>query len=839
MMMRRGYREFLLFLWIPLLLFIPSLSFGQDNELCISCHEDEDLETVRYGVSLSLYVTEEHLEGTPHEGFNCIDCHTDLEGVDEFPHASRLILPDCGSCHTDAQEEFVEGFFQPLIEKGYTSIPTCSDCHGRHNVTWVGHPRKVCGVCHQDILNDFLRSAHWSEETQESDVTCVSCHDPHFKHEKSLYAPSEWKLHITESCNQCHLEEVQNYNSSRYYNELKKGNLNAPVCSDCHAKHIVLSPRDPESEVSVARLDIICSQCHIGYETSIHRPQVGDDPRLETCVGCHKGHSTDMVADSRSSIFEMNLSQICLQCHKASLITGENDAHGEIHRNQIDRMEWGEIANCGLCHDYHFKADDHLAQNGLEKSCVDCHPDQQREYERSSHYIALAKGHEEAPNCMTCHGERVIQKPGEFFTGQSLVDLCGDCHGNREMILQFQLNPEVIQGYNTSYHGQMYQLGYQGEEFATCVSCHDNHSILPSEDPASTISQTRILETCGQCHESVNVNFVSYLQHYSPMVQEENPILHYINTFMILLLGVTLTIFGGHTLLWLIRLVIKRLLYGPIKKPPKSQFRVKRFKVIERLMHLAIIISFITLAMTGLPLKYSHTEIANWYAHHIVGFRTAAVLHRLAASLLGVVFAINLILIFYKRFIQKKRGIFLGPDSLVPNWQDVKDFFAHISYFIGARVKPPPFGRWTYWEKFDYFAVFWGMVIIGGSGLTLWFPEFFTQLLPGWAINAAHIIHSEEALLATAFIFTVHFFNTHLRPGAFPMDEVIFSGYMTEEQFKEERQLQYESLTEEEYKTMLTKPLLPWMKRLFYIGGYIFLTIGFVLLVIIIIGTFS
>ena len=82
----------------------------------------------------------------------------------------------------------------------------------------------------------------------------------------------------------------------------------------------------------------------------------------------------------------------------------------------------------------------------------------------------------------------------------------------------------------------------------------------------------------------------------------------------------------------------------------------------------------------------------------------------------------------------------------------------------------PQYGRWTYWEKFDYFAVFWGIAVIGSTGLMLWFPEFFTRLLPGWLINVATIIHSDEALLATGFIFTVHFFNTHLRPEKFPMD---------------------------------------------------------------------
>jgi cytochrome b subunit of formate dehydrogenase len=112
---------------------------------------------------------------------------------------------------------------------------------------------------------------------------------------------------------------------------------------------------------------------------------------------------------------------------------------------------------------------------------------------------------------------------------------------------------------------------------------------------------------------------------------------------------------------------------------------------------------------------------------------------------------------------------------------------------VGAGPRPR-YGRWTYWEKFDYFAVFWGIFVIGSTGLMLWFPVFFTQVLPGWLINVATIIHSDEALLATGFIFTVHFFNTHLRPEKFPMDTVVFTGRMPVAEFKRDKPAEYEAL---------------------------------------------
>ena len=140
-------------------------------------------------------------------------------------------------------------------------------------------------------------------------------------------------------------------------------------------------------------------------------------------------------------------------------------------------------------------------------------------------------------------------------------------------------------------------------------------------------------------------------------------------------------------------------------------------------------------------------------------------------------------------------SLVFGPESLVPNRQDLKEFIATMKWFV-RRGERPQYGRWTYWEKFDYFAVFWGIFIIGSTGLTLWFPIFFTRLIPGSFINVATIIHSDEALLATGFIFTVHFFNTHLRPEKFPMDTTVFTGRMSLAELKRDKPREYAALVE-------------------------------------------
>ena len=159
--------------------------------------------------------------------------------------------------------------------------------------------------------------------------------------------------------------------------------------------------------------------------------------------------------------------------------------------------------------------------------------------------------------------------------------------------------------------------------------------------------------------------------------------------------------------------------------------------------------------------------------------------------------------------------------------------YQQFRWFFG-RGPRPVFDRYTYFEKFDYWAVFWGMGIIGGSGLLLWFPVAFSRLVPGWVFNIALLVHGEEALLAVGFIFTIHFFNSHLRPGKFPMDMVIFTGRVTEHELQEERPAEYARRTG---SAGVPPDAGPPSRRAFVAGrviGTIAVTIGLALVALII-----
>jgi len=266
-------------------------------------------------------------------------------------------------------------------------------------------------------------------------------------------------------------------------------------------------------------------------------------------------------------------------------------------------------------------------------------------------------------------------------------------------------------------------------------------------------------------------------------------------------------------------------------KPLEREF--VRFTRLQRTLHACMIVSFLSLATTGLTLKFSYTKWAAMVSRFLGGFQVAGFIHRTAAILMFGVFFVHLYnLVQVKRREYKSwRELLLGPSTMLPMPEDARQFIATMKWFVGAGPRPQ-YGRWSYWEKFDYFAVFWGIAVIGSTGLTLWFPIFFTRFLPGPFINIATVIHSDEALLATGFIFTVHFFNTHLRPEKFPMDTTIFTGHMPVRELKRDKPLEYEKLVASgRLEEHLEEPQPEIVVRTIRVFAWIALSIGFSIVV--------
>lgn len=265
---------------------------------------------------------------------------------------------------------------------------------------------------------------------------------------------------------------------------------------------------------------------------------------------------------------------------------------------------------------------------------------------------------------------------------------------------------------------------------------------------------------------------------------------------------------------------------------PAPRF-VRRFDAFDRTLHGLLMLSFLGLAATGLPLVFSDETWARTLVRLLGSFEVAGWLHRVCATLLIGVFLTHLGRLTRRLVVNREWGILWGPRSMVPHPRDLTDLIGHVRWFVG-RGPRPAFDRYTYWEKFDYWAVFWGMGIIGASGLLLWFPFFFSQFVPGWVFNVALLIHGEEALLAVGFIFTMHFFNGHLRPEKFPMDRVIFTGRITEEELRHERPSEWARLQAEGgLDPITTTAPEPWLVRLGTVIGTTAVTIGLLLVALI------
>ncbi len=263
---------------------------------------------------------------------------------------------------------------------------------------------------------------------------------------------------------------------------------------------------------------------------------------------------------------------------------------------------------------------------------------------------------------------------------------------------------------------------------------------------------------------------------------------------------------------------------------------VFRFPLGQRLLHGLLMVSFLGLVATGMPLFFSRAGWAIWLAHALGGFGVMGFFHRVNAILLTACFLIHLAQVGHGVLIRRQAGILWGPDSLVPRGKDVVDLVQHFRWFVGLGAKPR-FDRFAYWEKFDYWAVFWGMLVIGTSGYLLWFPSFFARVLPGWVFNVALLVHGEEALLAAGFIFTIHFFNSHLRPEKFPMDLVIFTGRVREDELREERPEEHLRLVAGgRLASTLADPPARWLRNLGWIVGGTAVAIGLTLFALILVA---
>ena len=629
------------------------------------------------------------------------------------------------------------------------------------------------------------------------------------------------------------------------------------LCTSCHTG-ITELPHDANPP------SVSCAGCHevVGkeYATSIHGvSRAMGASGAPTCKDCHGTHDILSVKNPDSPVFKLNLPHTCAKCHSNPGLTSEYRMKypeapvqyaESIHGRALLKMGLIVAPSCNDCHGVHTikRAVDRsspINHANIAKTCGKCHVSVEKVYEGSIHGQLLATGDPRAPVCSDCHTAHQIESPeGGNFKKLMSDERCGGCHKDR------------LAYYRETYHGKAMALGNPNvaPEVAACYDCHGYHDILPPSDPQSRLSPAHIVQTCRQCHPKATVSFTRYIPHANPLDATHYPALHLTFVVMTSLLIGTFGVFGVHTVFWFFR-------SGYLYRHDSKSFReakisaqsddewFTRFLPLERMLHFMLVTSFLLLVMTGMPLKFYYTDWAKSIFNLLGGAAVARTFHHFAAFILFVCFSLHVIellnTIWARRpgFRDPQTGKFqlrralkvvFGPDSMLITLQDWRDFIAHQKWFFGNGPRPQ-FDRWTYWEKFDYLAVFWGVFAIGLSGLVMWFPQFFTRFMPGWVINIALIIHSDEALLAAGFIFTFHFFNTHFRLEKFPMDTVIFSGRISKTEMLHERKRWYDRLEGEKHlDDYRVKDEWQKWRSIHRSFGYVFFGLGLVLLALIV-----
>jgi cytochrome b subunit of formate dehydrogenase len=293
-----------------------------------------------------------------------------------------------------------------------------------------------------------------------------------------------------------------------------------------------------------------------------------------------------------------------------------------------------------------------------------------------------------------------------------------------------------------------------------------------------------------------------------------------------------------HVVLWLYRESMDRIQGKGFKEdldhPEVVYFR--RFTPVWRWIHALFSISTMVLILTGTSLLFSHTAWAKAVVEFLGGPKMEGIVHRTAAVTWLSIFLFHLAIVMVNIWKKGKNFNWFGGTSMIPSMQDARDLKNMFLWFFG-RAERPNFCHWTYWQRFDYWAPFWGATIIGSSGLILFFPEKTAAVLPGWVFNIATLVHAEEAVLAAVFLNTVHFFNVHFRPERFPMSTTIFTGAIPLDEFKHDHRLEYERLLA---RGELEKHLVKRMSRRADLVASILATVliiaGLTLLTLVLIG---
>ncbi len=594
------------------------------------------------------------------------------------------------------------------------------------------------------------------------------------------------------TCSECHDGEADATRIRPPHTLLADSVHHQLECGDCH-ESIDLEGIDPTVAKphgdSVEPVD--CSACHED-ETDEYvkhgRLDVGNDPDIPECWDCHGAHEILPSSDRRSHVHPVNLPSTCRACHtdvdlveKHRILRGEQiklyerSVHGQASKKGLYAA-----ATCNDCHAAQVPNGRHTAHRILSptdpdstiyhftisETCGQCHGSVTRDYVEGIHGQLVELGRLDAPVCTTCHGEHGIISPHDANSPVSAARVaeqtCTPCHESVALNENYGVPAGKLRSYVDSYHGHKSKAG--DVRVANCASCHGAHRILPHTDLTSSIHPNNLQETCGECHPGISAELAGTSIH-EPTAAAANGWPHAFTVLYLWFIGVVIGLMLLHNGADWIR---------SVKRMNRGAF-VMRLSPSETAQHWVLMISFAVLVLTGFALRYSEA----WWVRLLfgwgdgAGFLLRGTIHRVAAV---VMIAGSIWHVFYLMGARGRRTL----RDMMVGWGDLTHVRENVVYFLGAREERPRFGRFSYVEKCEYWALMWGTVIMIVSGILLWFDDYFVTAwgVPKVVLDVMLVVHFYEAWLASLAILVWHVYGTVLSPSVYPMNPSWIGGRM-------------------------------------------------------------
>ncbi|MBL7052238.1 MAG: cytochrome b/b6 domain-containing protein [Candidatus Marinimicrobia bacterium] len=588
----------------------------------------------------------------------------------------------------------------------------------------------ACLDCHEESKHKTTFEDDLSHSVHEG-FECLDCHTDR----EILPHDEDTGFRVgCEGCRICHDDADVDYVAHGREDVSKCGDI--PMCSDCHGTHDVLPSSVKNSSVHPTNLPQTCGKCHENLDL-IKKHELMLDHPIEMYEGSVHGKAT------KGGIY---VAATCNDCHSTE---------GTSHKIYSPGHQESSIN--------HFN---------IPKTCGVCHKGVENDYWEGIHGKLVARGETDSPICTDCHGEHGIISPDDPHSPVSAAKVaeqtCSPCHESTTLNEKYGLPSGKLTTFVDSYHGLKSKAG--NKHVANCASCHGVHRILPSTDPTSTINPENLQETCGECHPGISAKLAAAPIHGVSGEGLRTPLANIIEIIYFWIIFVTIGLMLLHwTLDWV------KQIRSSLKKP-----QVRRMRIHEVWQHTFLMLSFIVLVVSGFALRFSESWIGKIFYAFEGGYEIRGLIHRISA----IIFIITIIwhLLFV---LLTKRGKTFFIDML-PKWKDAKQLWERLLFYVGRRKEIPKFGRFSYVEKAEYWALVWGTVVMVVTGLLLWFDNFFISFLPKGFLDVALVIHYWEAWLATLAILVWHLYSTIYSPDVYPMNTAWLTGTMTEEQYAHE-----------------------------------------------------